>query len=121
VGTPVLVILGWPELDGVDLAGLGLATWLSIVYAGVLAISLAYLLWNLGIRRLGNARTAVYSNLVPVVALAAAWLALGERPTPLQLAGAAVILAGLTLTRSRGPAPDGAAPRGTRRAGSPLR
>jgi drug/metabolite transporter (DMT)-like permease len=121
VGTPVLVILGWPELDGVDLAGLGLATWLSIVYAGVLAISLAYLLWNLGIRRLGNARTAVYSNLVPVVALAAAWLALGERPTPLQLAGAAVILAGLTLTRSRGPAPDDAAPRGTRRAGSPLR
>jgi drug/metabolite transporter (DMT)-like permease len=121
VGTPVLVILGWPALDGVDLARLGLATWLSIVYAGVLAISLAYLLWNLGIKRLGNARTAVYSNLVPVVALAAAWLALGERPTPLQLAGAAVILAGLTLTRSRGPALDGAAPRGTRRAGSPLR
>jgi len=52
------------------------------------------------VRRLGNARTAIYSNTVPVVALAAAWIGLGETPSPLQLVGAAVILGGLTLART---------------------
>ena len=58
-------------------------------------------LWNRGVRQLGNSRTAVYSNLVPVVALLTAWITLGERPTLLQVAGAAVILWGLRLTRVR--------------------
>lgn len=98
-GTPVLVLMGLPQLGEVALPELAPATWFAVVYAGVFAISLAYLLWNRGIRRLGNARTAVYSNLVPVVALAVAWPALGERPTGLQLAGAGIILGGLTLTR----------------------
>ncbi|MBT8337561.1 MAG: DMT family transporter, partial [Gemmatimonadetes bacterium] len=74
--------------------------WGTVLYAGVLSISVAYVLWNRGVRRLGNARTAVYSNLVPVVALLAAWVGLGERPTGLQVLGAAVILAGLRWTRS---------------------
>jgi drug/metabolite transporter (DMT)-like permease len=120
VGTPALVALGARDLVDVALTELGVEVWLAVVYAGVLAISVAYLLWNRGIRRLGNARTAVYSNLVPVVALAAAWLALGERPTPLQLGGAAVILFGLTLTRlGRGRAPAGAGLRETRTGESP--
>jgi drug/metabolite transporter (DMT)-like permease len=120
VGTPVLVLLGVPGIAGLPPGTLTLPVWAAIAYAGVLSISVAYLLWNRGIRRLGNARAAVYSNLVPVVALAAAWVALGERPTALQAGGAAVILAGVTVTRlGRGRAPSGAAPRETRRAGSP--
>lgn len=119
-GTPWLVLLGLPGLARLPRGTLGPAVWIAIVYAGVLAISVAYLLWNQGIRRLGNARTAVYTNLVPVVALAAAWIGLRERPTALQLGGAAVILVGLTLTRlGRDPGPSGAAPRETRREESP--
>jgi len=37
--------------------------------------------------------------LVPVAALITAWIWLGEVPTGLQLIGATVILAGLTLAR----------------------
>lgn len=50
-------------------------------------------------QRLGNSRTAVYSNLVPVAALITAWIWIGEVPTPRQVAGAAVILAGLSVAR----------------------
>jgi drug/metabolite transporter (DMT)-like permease len=120
VGTPVLVVLGLPGLVALPAGTLTPVVWGAVAYAGILSISLAYLLWNRGIRRLGNARAAIYSNLVPVVALAAAWATLGERPTGAQLVGAGVILAGLTVTRlGRVPAPSGAPPRETRRRESP--
>jgi len=97
VGTPVLVLLGLPTLRRTELAGVSPAAWLGVAYAGFLSIGLAYLLWYRGVERLGNNRTAIYSNLVPVAALITAWLWLGEVPTPVQLSGAAVILVGLTV------------------------
>ncbi|MDH3270250.1 MAG: DMT family transporter [Gemmatimonadota bacterium] len=99
VGTPVLVLLGAPSVAAANLSEVSAGAWVGIVYAGLLSIGVAYVLWYRGVRRLGNSRTAVYSNLVPVTALLVAWLWLGEVPTPLQLSGAAVILAGLTLAR----------------------
>jgi drug/metabolite transporter (DMT)-like permease len=99
VGTPLVVVLGIPSLRATDLRSVTPGAWLGVVYAGVLSISVAYVLWYRGVRRLGNNRTAVYSNLVPVAALLTAWLWLGEVPTPLQGVGAAVVLSGLTLAR----------------------
>ena len=49
---------------------------------------------------LGPTRSAMYGNLQPVVALVVAWLALGERPTLVQVLGAAAIMVGLLLTRT---------------------
>ena len=100
VGTLVLVPMGAPFLLGTPLTEVSLLAWGSVVYAGVLAIGLAYALWYRGVRRLGSSRTAVYSNLVPVVALVVAWIWLGERPTFLQLLGAAAVVGGLTVART---------------------
>lgn len=99
VGTAGIVAMGAPFLLQTPLGDLSAGTWGSTVYAGVLAIGVAYALWYQGVRRLGSSRTAIYSNLVPVVALVAAWLWLGERPTPLQLLGAGAVIGGLTLAR----------------------
>jgi drug/metabolite transporter (DMT)-like permease len=99
IGTPLLVAMGVPDLRTTDLAAVSGPAWAGIAYAGVLAIGIAYLLWYRGVEALGNNRTAVYSNLVPVAALITAWIWLGERPAPLQLGGAAVILIGLTVAR----------------------
>jgi drug/metabolite transporter (DMT)-like permease len=101
-GTAGILLLGAPALARTALTEVSPQAWGALTYAGTLAISLAYTIWYRGVQRLGNARTAVYSNLVPVVALAVAWLWLGERPGPLQLAGAGVILLGLSLARLGG-------------------
>ena len=50
-----------------------------MLYSGVIALSLALVLWFFSVRRVGNSQTAVYSNLQPVLAMVFAWLLLGEK------------------------------------------
>ncbi|MEX2465923.1 MAG: DMT family transporter [Gemmatimonadota bacterium] len=100
IATPVIVLLGVPSLAATNLGAVSIGAWLGVVYAGVMSIAVAYVLWYRGVQMLGNSRTAVYSNLVPVSALGIAWLWLGETPTPPQLLGACVILAGLWISRT---------------------
>ncbi len=109
IGTAGLVLMGIPGALRTDFAAVSAAAWAGVAYAGLLAIGVAYILWNWGVRRLGNPRTAVYGNLVPIVALSAAWILLGERPTTVQLVGAAVVIGSVLLARSRTGAvgPDG--------------
>ena len=97
--TPFLVLMGVPSLLRTDFGAVSIGAWLGVVYSGLMGIGVAYLLWYRGVQRLGNSRTAVYANLVPVVALITAWIWLGEVPSGPQVAGAAVILAGLSLAR----------------------
>ncbi|MEJ2540254.1 MAG: EamA family transporter [Gemmatimonadota bacterium] len=99
IATPILIVMGIPELRAIGLGSLGWVEWGVVVYAGALSISLAFVLWNLGVRLLGNAQTAIHQNVVPVVTLAAAWPLLGEVPAGVQLAGAALILASVRLAR----------------------
>jgi drug/metabolite transporter (DMT)-like permease len=105
-GTPVLVALGAPSLLDTRWHAVSGWIWLGVAYAGVFSVGVAYLLWYRGVRRLGNSRTAVYSNLVPVTALLTAWVWLGEVPGRWQLTGAVIILAGIYLAR-RGRQPPG--------------
>lgn len=99
VGTVGLCLTGLPDVVRTDLAAVSAAAWLGVVYAGALSIGVAYLIWYHGVKHLGNTRTAAWSNLVPLVALAAAWVQLGEVPSGGQVAGAAVILAGVTAAQ----------------------
>jgi drug/metabolite transporter (DMT)-like permease len=98
-GTPVLVLMGVPSLLSTDFSAVSTGAWFGVLFSGVFAIGVAYLLWYRGVQRLGNSRTAVYSNLVPVAALITAWIWLGEVPTGPQIAGAGVILVGLSVAR----------------------
>ncbi len=97
VGAVPLVLAGLPGLAA--LPGASVSAWAAAVFSGLFAIGFAYLFWNLGISRLGSARTALYSNLTPLIALATAWLTLGETLTPQQGAGALLALAGVALAR----------------------
>jgi drug/metabolite transporter (DMT)-like permease len=100
IATPVIVLMGVPSLRAMDLGSVSVGAWLGVVYAGVFSIAVAYVLWYRGVQLLGNSRTAVYSNLVPVAALLVAWAWLGETPTAPQLMGAAIILTGLWISRT---------------------
>ncbi|MEK6288548.1 MAG: EamA family transporter [Acidobacteriota bacterium] len=98
-GTPFLLLLCTPSLIRQDWSRVRPMAWAGLVYSGLFAIALAYLIWSYGVRKIGSTRTAIYSNITPVVALLVAWLALGETPTLGQLAGAIVIFAGIYLVR----------------------
>lgn len=80
--------------------------WGSTLYSFVFALVVAYVLWYRSVRKVGNVRTAVYSNLVPVTGTIAGWLLLGERLYPALGVGAAAIFGGIALTRMGGSAPE---------------
>lgn len=98
-GATVIVLLGVPATIALDGSATLPRDWFAVVYAGAFSIGIAYVLWSYGIRNLGATRTATFSNLVPVVALSAAWMLLGERPTAGQLTGAAIIISGVTVAQ----------------------
>ena len=73
--------------------------WLIILYAGVLSSGLALPMWNFGVRHAGAAHAAVIQNLIPLVAIIAAWLTRGESVTNAQLWGGTLIVSGLVIMR----------------------
>ena len=99
IGTIPVVLLGLPGLASVDWAHISPSAWAAVAYGGILGIGLAYLLWYQGVHRIGNTRTAIYSNVEPVLAMIVAWLWLGEVPGVWQIVGAMIIIGGVTTTQ----------------------
>jgi len=98
-GTPLLLLICAPSLISQDWGRVRPLAWAGLIYSGMFAIALAYLIWSYGVKKIGSTRTAIYSNITPIVALLVAWPALGESPTLGQLAGAVVIFTGIYLVR----------------------
>lgn len=74
--------------------------WIIIAYAGVLSSGLALPMWNYGVRHAGAAHAAIIQNLIPLVAIVAAWLSRSEVPTTWQITGGVLILTGLIVMRN---------------------
>lgn len=108
IGAIALVLIGLPDIMRLDWNAMSLRTWSAIMYAGILSIGLGYMLWYYGVSKLGNTRTAAYSNLTPVVAMLGAWIFLSEAPLVSQVIGAAVIITGITIAQvgAVSPVPD---------------
>jgi drug/metabolite transporter (DMT)-like permease len=98
---PFQFLLAGGGLGGVGPALRDQRTWLPLIYSGVLSTGLALPMWNYGVRWAGAPQAAAYQNLVPAVALATAWLALGEPVSITQFLGGALIVGGLVLLRRR--------------------
>jgi len=98
-GTPGIVLCALPELMTTDLTSLGGRAWAALAYSIVFSLVIGYLLWNRSVRAVGATRTAIYLCVTPVVALAIAWIWLGERATWLHAVGGAAIGAGVVMTR----------------------
>ena len=105
MGTLMYLPLAWPSLRQVHWSAVSAATWGWLMYSGVFALCVSYTIWYTGIRALGTARTSIYSNLVPIVAMLTAAIALHEPLSRRKILGAAAVLAGVALTRVGGPKP----------------
>jgi drug/metabolite transporter (DMT)-like permease len=99
-GTLVYLPFAAGELARVDWARVPWRGWGAIVYAGLVAIFLCFALWYHSVKRVGSAKTGVYGNLTPILAIVFAGIVLGERLATIQAVGAAITLAGVYLTRS---------------------
>ena len=101
LGTPVLVAAGAPDLLRMDWGSTSIGGWGGVAYSSLLSLIFAYVLWNRSIRVVGSNRTAIFACVTPLVATGTAVLVLGERPVPAQLAGGALVLAGVLLSQRR--------------------
>jgi len=99
-GAVPIVLLSAPALVRQDWMRVTSAGWGAIAFSSLGALVVAYIIWYRGVQRLGPARTALYSNFTPIVAMLAAWVLLGETPTIWQGMGAGGIFSGLYLTRT---------------------
>jgi drug/metabolite transporter (DMT)-like permease len=73
--------------------------WVSLVYSGLFAIAVCYVIWYTSVKRIGNSKTAIFGNINVVFSVSIAFVFLGERITALQVCGAVIILVGVYLTR----------------------
>jgi drug/metabolite transporter (DMT)-like permease len=99
IGTLLYVPLVARELGSVDYHAVSAITWTKLIYSSLFAICIAYTIWYAAVREIGSARTSVYSNLLPIVAMATAYIWLHEPVDTAKLGGAASVLAGVALTR----------------------
>lgn len=99
LGTVVYIPLMSPHFARVDWSAVSAVTWGKLIYSALFALSIAYTIWYAAVREIGSARTSVYSNLLPIVAMATAYLFLHEPIGIAKMGGAAAVLVGVALTR----------------------
>jgi len=101
IGAVPLVLVSIPFLNAQDWNTVSAQAWFGLAFSACFAIGIGYVIWYTGVSRVGSARTALYDNLVTVVAVAFAWIFLSESMTSIQIAGAILVFIGLYLTRKK--------------------
>lgn len=74
---------------------------LNMIYLGVFPTALAFTTWAYALARTTAGRMGATTYAVPALVVLMSWLALGEVPGALTLAGGALCLAGVAVSRSR--------------------
>jgi probable blue pigment (indigoidine) exporter len=95
--------------DALDLTSLSAGQWLAAAGSGVLYYGLAFWLYLTGLRQVPASVAGSFITLVPVFGIAADYLA-GERLTPRQWLGAAVVTLAITVIALSQSNPDATHP-----------
>jgi drug/metabolite transporter (DMT)-like permease len=98
-GTLLMIPLFLPSMLHQDWLSVPIVGWAGFAYSTFLSIVYSYLIWSFALQHIGVSRTAVFSNLTPMVALFGGWLLLGEKPALAQFGGMALILGGIFIVR----------------------
>ena len=75
----------------------------ALAYNAVLASGVAWLLWSWVVDKLPASVVGLSSLSVPIAGIAFAWILLGERPSPMEAVGIALIAAALVIVNLRRP------------------
>ncbi len=71
------------------------AVWMNLLFLGILASLICFVVWNMVLKQLGTVRASNYIYLNPLFTLIGSAILLNERFTVMSLMGAALILAGV--------------------------
>src|SRR5262245_66671618 len=81
----------------IDWAGINFSMCVFFIYLAGVATILPFALYSASLRHLEASRSSLTSMLEPVVATSVAWLWLGEKIEPMQIAGGAAVVGGVLL------------------------
>ena len=81
-----------------------------VVYLGIFPTALAFSTWAYALARMPAGQLGVTTYIVPAIVIVMAFLAFGEIPTVLAIAGGAICLIGVAISRHRDKTPRGHAP-----------
>jgi drug/metabolite transporter (DMT)-like permease len=103
LGAAILAVLsvvlepgGFGLVIGASLRALG-----GVAYLGTFGTVLSFVLFYIGVQRIGSARASAYGVLIPLFGVAATVTLLGERVDMVALLGAGMVVAGLWLTQAQ--------------------
>lgn len=105
IGAALYVLVALPSFRTTNWSAISTTSWVLMALSSLLALAFAYMVWYTAVQRIGSARTAIYSNLTPIVAMIVAAVWLGEPIGARQIVGAATILGGVFVTRFAPSAP----------------
>jgi O-acetylserine/cysteine efflux transporter len=89
------LLLDGPAALSAAVAQLEPVTWVSALYTAVFGSLVGYGIWNRLLGLYPSSAVVPFTLLVPVVGMTAAWLVLGEVPSPAELLGGVLLLCGV--------------------------
>ena len=96
-GAAALFVVSLLGLGSTPFRGVHGVQWLILLYIGVVGTALVYPVFNLALKAAGVVRAVGFKLLIPVFGIGLSYLLLGERPTVLTYAGAAVVIASVFM------------------------
>jgi drug/metabolite transporter (DMT)-like permease len=98
VGTLLFIPAVVIELWNKPFPAIGLQEWGAILFMGIFSSAISYLWYNSALKHISASQAGIMLNLDPLMGAAIAVIFLGEPLLPVQIAGAALILAGVWLS-----------------------
>jgi drug/metabolite transporter (DMT)-like permease len=100
VGTIFYLPFCVPAFSKQDFGQISFKAWAMLAFSGLFALAISYVVWYASVKRIGNSKTVIYGNIVPIFTVIFAYIFISERIGFWQALGALIILAGVYLTRS---------------------
>ena len=99
IGTVFLIPTAIPDFFSMEWAAVSMTSWGLLFFSFFFANVIGYTVWFYAVSKVGNVQTAIFQNLVPVMAVVVAMIFLHETVNSQQVLGGAGILGGVTITR----------------------
>lgn len=89
-----------PAFARQDFSRISFKAWAILAFSGLFALAISYVIWYASVKRVGNSKTVIYGNVLPIFTVIFAYAFIAEKIGIWQAVGALILLGGVYLTRS---------------------